>query len=51
MRPRMSDPEGGGLKSFAIMVAWAFAVIVLLVVALAIFMPDSGLLPFAYEGA
>jgi len=46
-----SDEQGGGLKGFAILVLVFFVIIVAVVAALATFGPDSGLLPFDYEGA
>ena len=47
----IDDDEGGGMKSFLILVLVIFGLIVAAVAALGIFGPDSGLLPFDYEGA
>jgi hypothetical protein len=47
----IDDDEGGGMKGFLILVLVIFGLIVAAVAALAIFGPDSGLLPFDYEGA
>ena len=46
-----APPTRSGLKSFLILVLVLFALVMVVVAAIAIFGPDGGLLPFDYEGA
>ena len=46
-----TSDQGSGLKGFLLLVLVIFGLILAAVAAFAFFGPDSGLLPFDYEGA